>query len=80
MELPLSLLGVIVFIVLSRWYSSTHKEPTQVLTLKAGETFVGVMDRGKSDYLFIGDAPGRVYSQITAEEVKLLKQVLEPEG
>ena len=77
MEIHILLIGVVVLIVLSRWYASTNKGPKQVLTLKAGETFLGVLDRGKSDSLFIGDAPGRAYRNITAEEVKLLKQVLE---
>jgi hypothetical protein len=80
MEIHLLLMGVVVLIVLSQWYAATPKGPKQVLTLKAGETFLGVMDRGKSGSLFIGDAPGRVYRNITAEEAKLLKQVLEPEG
>jgi hypothetical protein len=79
-EIHIWLISAVVFIVLSRWYTSTHKGPTQVLTLKKGETFLGVMDRGKHDSLFIGDAPGRAYRNITAEEAKLLKQVLEPEG
>jgi hypothetical protein len=80
MEIPVLLLGIAVLIVLSRWYASTTKGPKQVLTLKAGETFLGVIDRGQRGALFIGNAPGREYRNLTAEDVKLLKQVLEPEG
>ena len=72
--------GLLLYVVIrfSRYTNKRWHE--QVVTLKAGETFLGVMDRGKRDCVFIGDAPGRAYRNITAEEVKLLKQVLEPEG
>jgi len=79
MEIYISLLGVIVFVILSRWYAATNKGPKQVLTLKTGETFLGVLDRGKRNAVFIWDAPGRAYKNITAEEGRLLKQVLEPD-
>ena len=78
-ELHLCLLGVLVLIGLSRWYA-THKGPTQVLTLTAGETFLGVLDRGTRDVVFIGNAPGRVYPTVTAEEARLLQQVFDREG
>ena len=72
--------GLLLYAVIRFSPYTTRRRHKQVVTLKAGETFLGVIDRGKSDYLFIGDAPGRVYRNITAEEIKLLKQVLEPEG
>jgi hypothetical protein len=81
MEIPILLLGGMVLYAVIRLYPYTNtRRYEQVVTLKAGETFLGVIDRGKRDCLFIGDAPGRIYRHLTAEDIKLLKQVLEPES
>jgi hypothetical protein len=45
----------------------------QVVTLNAGETFLGVLDRRKGNYVFVGTNPQRAYADITPEEVTLLK-------
>jgi hypothetical protein len=71
--------GIVLYVVIRFYYYTNKRRHEQVVTLKAGETFLGVLDRGKRDSLFIGDAPGRSYRNITAEEVKLLKQLLDPE-
>jgi hypothetical protein len=72
--------GLMVYPVI-RFYHYTHtRRHAPVLTLKAGETFLGVIDRGQRDCVFIGDAPGRTYRNLTPEDVKLLQQLLHHEG
>jgi hypothetical protein len=80
MELLLLLGGGVLFYTMIRCYQyAKMRGYEQVVTLREGETFLGVLDRGKRDCLFIGDAPGRIYRNLTAEDVRLLKHELEPD-
>jgi hypothetical protein len=46
----------------------------QVVALKAGETFVGVVERRRGQYVFIGNDLARYQDDLTPEEMSLLKQ------
>ena len=46
----------------------------QVVALKEGETFVGVIERRRGRYVFIGDNVGRYEESLTPEEISLLRQ------
>ena len=46
----------------------------QVVALKEGETFVGVIERRRGQYVFIGDNVGRYEESLTPEEIRLLRQ------
>ncbi len=59
-----------------RMYRLNKKAPwqEQVVALKEGETFVGVMERRRGQYVFIGDNVGRYEESLTPEEISLLRQ------
>jgi hypothetical protein len=78
MDLYLLLVSIIgLCLVFQLW---VEREPRhQVMTLKAGETLLGVLDRGRGHYIFVGNDPRRSYAEITPDEVKLLKQLLDAE-
>jgi len=57
-------------------YKLNKKAPwqEQVVALKEGESFVGVMERRRGQYVFIGDNVGRYEESLTPEEIRLLRQ------
>jgi len=61
-----------------RMYRLNKKAPwqEQVVALKEGETFVGVIERRRGRYVFIGDNVGRYEESLTPEEIRLLRQEL----
>src|SRR5256885_2214716 len=48
----------------------------QVVALKAGETFVGVMERRRGQYVWSGNDWGRYEEHFTPHEISLLRQAL----
>jgi len=46
----------------------------QVVALKEGETFVGVIERRRGQYVFIGNDLGRYEESLTPQEIRLLRQ------
>jgi hypothetical protein len=46
----------------------------QIVTLKEGETFLGVIQRGRGQYVFIGNDLERYHESLTPEEIRLLRQ------
>ena len=61
-----------------RMYRLNKNAPLQeqVVALKEGETFVGVIERRRGRYVFIGDNVGRYEESLTPEEIRLLRQEL----
>ena len=48
--------------------------PKQNVALKEGETFVGVIERRRGQYVFIGNDLERYQENLTPEEIRLLRQ------
>jgi len=48
----------------------------QVVALKEGETFVGVIERGRGQYVLIGNDVGRYEENLTPHEISILRQAL----
>jgi hypothetical protein len=46
----------------------------RVITLQAGETFVGVIERGRRRYIFIGHDWRKYQEHLSPDEIRLLKQ------
>ena len=46
----------------------------QIVTLKEGETFVGVIQRGRGQYVFIGNDLARYQENLTPEEIRVLRE------
>ena len=72
---------LVIFVVASAWiiwsiyrYNKNLLIPEQVVTLKEGETFVGVIERGRGQYVFIGNDLGRYEESLTPQEIRILKQ------
>ena len=82
---PSTLLGVslVVFVIVFAWMgrrmNTFHKNvllQTQVVALKEGETFVGVMERRRGQYILIGNDWGRYEEHLTPHEISILRQAL----
>ncbi|SRR5260370_24726265 len=48
--------------------------PERSMTLKEGEALVGVIERKRGRYVFIGDDLERYQESLTPQEIKLLRQ------
>jgi len=46
----------------------------QVVALKEGETFVGVIERRRGQYVFIGNDLGRYQASLTPQEIRILRE------
>ena len=82
---PSTLIGVylVVLVVLFAWMvrriDKFHKNvlfQKQVVALKEGETFVGVMERRRGQYILIGNDWGRYEEHLTPHEISILRQEL----
>lgn len=74
------LAAVMVLLVLHTVRRHVDKEHRHVVELSTGETFLGVLDRGYRNYLFIGDNPRKSYGDVTPEEAEFLKYLVDKEG
>ena len=82
----LSILIGVALVVLVVWLAwmvrriarfNTHAPlPQQVLALQEGETFVGVIERRRGQYVWIGNEVGRYEAHLTPHEISLLRQAL----
>ena len=82
---PSTLIGVylVVLVVLFAWmvrsiYRFNTNAPLQKqgVALKAGETFVGVIERRRGQYVLIGNDVGRYEEHLTPQEISILRQEL----
>lgn len=55
-------------------FNKTLPFEEQVVALKEGETFVGVIERRRGQYVFIGNDWGRYEENLTPQEIRLLRQ------
>ena len=69
------LLALFLLVVLHvEKFKKIARSSEQVVTLKEGETFVGVIERKRGQYVFIGDDLQRYQGSLTPEEMKLIKE------
>jgi|RhiMethySRZTD1v2_1073278.scaffolds.fasta_scaffold406726_2 hypothetical protein len=68
---------LVVFLLVVLYVEKFKKIPRsseQSMTLKAGETFLGVIERRRGRYIFIGHDWQRYEESLTLEEMRLIKE------
>ena len=82
---PSTLIGVylVVLVILFAWmvrrinkFNKNLLLQKQVVALKEGETFVGVLERRRGQYILIGNDMRRYEKHLTPHEISLLRQEL----
>ena len=82
---PSTLIGVylVVLVVLFAWmvrridrFNKNSPLQKQVVALQEGETFVGVMEQRRGQYIWIGNDMRRYEEHLTRHEISLLRQAL----
>jgi hypothetical protein len=74
---PIGIYLIVVFLLVVlhvEKFKKISRSSEQSIALKAGETFLGVIERRRGQYVFIGHEWQRYQESLTLEEMKLIKE------